>query len=216
MKRITALLLVFLLLGGMAVPSATAVQKTVEPVILVPGYGTSPLLLNPGTEEETQIWMPDFMHLISVALSGLGDGIAAAGDLAAGKEDRMVRYAGNLILEATRNLNCNPDGSDVAPIAVMNTSVEESTYAYLMAHNTGGEITEQTLADMLVEEVGADNLFYCFMDFRKGAKENAELLRHYVEQVKAYTGAQKVRMVAVSYGGEIIGAYLNKYGTGAI
>ena len=125
----------------------------------------------------------------------------------------MVRYAGNLILEATRGLNCNPDGSNVIPIEAANTAVEESTYAYLSAHKTGGAITEQPLADGLVEEVGEENLFYCYSDFRKGAKESAEVLHDYVQRVKAYTGAKKVRLVAVSYGGLTVGAYLNKYGT---
>ena len=204
-----ALALVLVLCGTLF---AFAAPEKPLPVIIVPGYGAPSLAQDPGTDAEKQIWKPDFDHLISVALSGLGAGIAAAGGLIAGKEDRMVEYAGNLILEATRNLNCNPDGTDVVPIAPMYTKPEESTYAYLTEHKTGDYITEQVLADGLVDDVGEDNLFYCYSDFRHGAKEGAENLRRYITEVKELTGAEKVCLVAVSYGGLIVGAYLYKYG----
>ena len=211
-KRLIAILLILtLLVGGTSFVHALAPQ-TVTPIVLVPGYGAPTLVRDPGTENESQIWKPDFRHLAGVALAGLADGIAAAGGLIAGNEDRMVKYAGNLILEATRGLNCNPDGSDVLPIAPKYTKPEESTYAYLTAHKTGDYITEQVLADGLVGEVGEDNLFYCYSDFRHGAKEGAENLRRYIKEVKALTGAGKVRIVAVSYGGLVVGAYLKKYG----
>ena len=212
MKRTFAFILTLILLLCASWPVSAQAGKDTIPVIIVPGYGSPTLTAYPGTDQQTQIWKPDFDHLIGVALSGLADGIAAFGGLIAGNEDRMVEYAGNLILEATRNLNCNPDGSDVIPIRTDYTAVEESTYAYLTTHKTGKYITEQVLADGLVDEVGEDNLFYCYSDFRKGAKESAEVLRDYVKRVKAYTGAQKVRLVAVSYGGLTVGAYLNRYG----
>lgn len=212
MKRVFAIVLTLILLFGTAQNASASAANEIIPIIIVPGYGSPTLTAYPGTDQQTQIWKPDFDHLIGVALSGLADGIAAAGGLIAGNEERMVRYAGNLILEATKNLNCNPDGSDVIPISVDNTAVEESTYAYLTAHSNGKPITEQVLADGLVDDVGAENLFYCYSDFRKGAKESAEVLRDYVQRVKAHTGARKVKLVAVSYGGLTVGAYLNRYG----
>ena len=212
MKKALTIILTLLLLVCAAQPVSASAANEIIPIIIVPGYGSPTLTAYPGTADETQIWRPDFDHLIGVALAGLADGIAAAGGLIAGNEDRMVRYAGNLILEATRNLNCNPDGSDVIPITTKYSAVEESTYAYLSAHKTGKTITEQVLADGLVDEVGEENIFYCYSDFRKGAKDSAEVLRDYVRRVKAYTGARKVRLVAVSYGGLVVGAYLNRYG----
>lgn len=214
MKKAAALfLVVVLILSGSGAALAASAQTTVIPVVVVPGYGAPTLDAYPGTDAQVQIWKPDARHLIGVALSGLADGIAAAGGLIAGKEDRMVSYAGNLILEATRNLNCNPDGSDVVPIAVRYADVRESSYNALRAVSGDKLITEQVLVDALVDEVGGDNIFYCYTDFRHGARAGAERLRAYIEQVKAYTHAPRVRIVAVSYGGLVVGAYLNRYGT---
>ncbi len=212
-KRLISLLLILVLaLGGTSIVRALSPAPPVTPIIIVPGYGSPTLVRDPGTDAEVQIWKPDLRHIAGVALAGLADGIAAAGGLIAGNEDRMVKYAGNLILEATRGLNCNPDGSDVVPIAPLYTKPEESSYAYLTAHSGGKAITEQVLADGIVADVGEENLFYCYSDFRHGAKAGAENLRRYVEEVKTLTGAEKVRLVGVSYGGLVIGAYLRKWG----
>lgn len=183
------------------------------PVILVPGYSSSPLYLNYGKADEKQVWGLDMDEVMAAILSNIAQIGIGLGELTLGKVDRLVDTVGPEAMKIMEHLKFNADGSSAYDLTTGYTKPEESNNAWLTENRDGEFITEPDIMGGIGEIIGTANVFNFYCDFRQGAAECAKALRVYVEAVKKYTGSDKVSLCAISHGGQVVGTYLSLYGT---
>ena len=65
---------------------------------------------------------------------------------------------------------------------------------------------------MLGAAAGSRNVYCCTLDWRLGQLDNAAVLDAYIQDVLSATGAEKVDLMGVSFGGQVAASYLALYG----
>ena len=110
-------------------------------------------------------------------------------------------------------LACNPDGS----IADETTHIKQQfTDSVEVAgeENVGGkDAFDKDLLHATVEAVGADKVYVYGLDWRVDPMVIADEINAYIQNIKAQTGCDKVSLAAISMGGVMVSAYIQKYGT---
>ena len=186
-------------------------EEEVTPLIIVPGYSASELYLDYGLETEEHVWGVQAAPIIDQAikkLDKLGMGIA---DLVAGDKDLLIKTVGDGMKEIYDVLSMNDDGTSKYNVTAALTDPAITTTKYVV--DTYGEdsgmlhLPEINLyfSDIL----GSENVFNCHVDFRRSAVQCAKDLDAYVQAVKQYTGASKVRLYGLSHGGMTVGVFLS-------
>ncbi len=177
-----------------------------DPVILVPGYSSSPLF-----RDGKQIWGLDMEAVLGVALDNIAQIGISLGALAFGNPDRIVDLVGPKMMDFLRPLAIKGDYSDVDEVKPGQTTPEESCMTYLVEKYGAKHIVEPEIMAGFADVVGEENCFVFYCDFRRGAIECAKSLNSYVKKIKEYTGAEKVDIYAVSHGGQVTGTYLSLF-----
>ena len=132
-------------------------------------------------------------------------------DLVAGDKDLLIKTVGDGMKEIYDVLSMNDDGTSKYNVTAALTDPAITTTKYVV--DTYGEdsgmlhLPEINLyfSDIL----GSENVFNCHVDFRRSAVQCAKDLDAYVQAVKQYTGASKVRLYGLSHGGMTVGVFLS-------
>ena len=199
LSKITAILLAALLIG--AVPaSAYAATQSYNPVIYIPDMTEIVLYQSPNTLQEREIFDPqgDKMqqHIMDI-VAGL---LQASKNVSAGSA--KIAQAINEIFSP---IQCDQYGNP------KNTNLGPATYNNPVAYNVNQPIYTDNIAAFVTaaqRKVSDKEIFVFTYDWRIDASENAELLRLYIERVKASTGKKKVSLLTAGYGGVVANAYL--------
>ena len=204
--KILCLLLAFVTVFSSA--SVAFAKEKVTPVIVMHGLGGSDLFNNFGTENESMIAqygldtsaMLRNPTVMQEALKLLDKGRKV-------NYDKLFAELGK-ILGAT-GFNCTPDGNP-QPGQGIDCAWDDS----LKYHPEYFELRNfsiNSFAKQMRDLIGAKNLYAFNYDWRLDVHETAKQLRKLVVAVKKQTGAKKVTIVGMSFGGAVISAYMDAY-----
>ena len=204
MKKATAVLLALILAVLTLSPTLAFDGKRNDyPVILVPGYSGSQLIMTNDDGSEEQVWYIDFHEVLEVVKQKIPNILLGATLLTAGQKEYLVKLLEPEVNAFLEKLACNDDGSSKYNIrAKLDATAEAALWKNL-------DEDDLAFADHFGEDVDPDNFFVFGCDFRMDAKDNAERLGQLIDSVLEYTGKDRVNIFAQSYGGQITGTYLS-------
>jgi len=208
MKKLISILLSIVMVFSVSTV-AFAVEK-VEPVIFVPGYTSSRMFINRGTENEKRIWKIDVADEIIDALKKeIPTILKNSGQAIMGDYDALFKTLEPYANEITDYLRINDDGTSKYDVEVYPHSVETTRLDKLEAY---GYLPDHDTLKLLGKHTDRKNVYCCTLDWRLGQIDNAAVLNEYVDDVLEVTGAEKVNIIGVSYGGQVTASYLSLYG----
>lgn len=215
MKKFIALLLVITMLL-ITVPSASAEEKNDYPIIVVPGYSASYLYAVEDNGDLRQIWGSfEGLNIADVILSNIAKIGAGLASTMLGRPQYLADVLSGGLNEILGDIACNPDGSPVLETVTYPNDPAVTNYRYLIDEKGSMHAAETEIMADIAEyygDNGYENIFSFQTDFRLSIVDAIEGLKDYIDAVLEYTGAEKVNIFAVSYGGQISASYLNVYG----
>lgn len=200
MKKAVSVILAFTIVFSF---SATAVADSdkcscgLTPVVHVPGFG-EPIYMNPGEQDNYTVFPPEG-DAITNAVPDLVKAVLFG--LLTGNFDAFGKYAvkaANTMLGAAA---CDKNGNPLYNTGVEPDKIEVDTHK-----NT-----------VFVSEDADDNGYFLYIyDWRLDPIDNAKGLKSFIEEVKEFTGHDKIILSAHSQGNTIVTSYLHLYGSNGI
>ena len=215
MKRITAAILILLISLSSLIPCiATAKDGYSDlPVIFVPGFSSSQLLIknNDGTTEK--VWGIDVDNVRAKVNEKRGKSDTEVSDfiifafgmlLLQFNNPEIVRQEAKRPIDVVAGtLATDNNGDSVNNIRpVIEPTAEAARYSALSEDNKAFSTFPEGYLDY-------DNVFVLGMDFRLDVLYNVDLLERLIDSVLEETGAEKVNILCQSYGGQVTGTYLS-------
>ena len=211
MKKLLSVLLGFTLVALLLTPAGAAEADARDyPTIIVPGYSSSDLYL-----DGEQLWGLDKDAITDTVLSKIAQFGRGLGELALQRPDYLVDLLGQEMINYVGKLAMNPDGTSVYDVVTYDQDPAHTRFSYLRAEEHGEHIHEHEIMKDIAKLYGSNgnNYLYAYQqDFRRSMVECAATLDKYIDDVLAYTGAEKVNLIAVSHGGQTVASYLAMYG----
>ncbi len=182
------------------------------PIVLVPGYASASLCYDEDGETKAA-WGWEIGDIIPPVLKSTAKMLKGATALSAtGDNTLLIESVGDCLLNILDAMRCNPDGTSVKNVHPILFDAEKTCDSYMNKHYPDGDYrVELDMTQELDKLVGEENVFYFNCDFRMSAVDCANDLDRYIDEVKEYTGKDKVNIVAVSHGGLITATYLALY-----
>ncbi|MBQ8784317.1 MAG: hypothetical protein IJZ57_11165 [Clostridia bacterium] len=213
MKKILSILLcVVIAFGSMSAMAITKEDCNDYPVIIVPGYGSTTFYMLDENGEKYNVWKPTGDQILDVVkenLFSMGKGLA---ELTTSDIQALADMVGEVFISELDTIACNDDGSSKHQLYKYHFSAADTQDSYLKENDPANRM-EGEICDYLAQYIGNDNIFAFMCDFRMGSVYCAEELDAYIQDVKKFTGKDKVNIFAVSHGGQVAGTYLSIYGT---
>lgn len=209
-KPLSLILVLVMLILSVGAIFASA-DEEVTPVIVVGGYSSSDLFLDYGTDSEKHVWGLNKEIILSQINDHLGEIDKSLSTITQADRDFLMKVVCGIVVDVAGVLACNPDGTSKYNVSagMVDPAITNTKYIKEKYGEKSGYIQLPRINDYLCEEVGAENVFNCHVDFRMGAVKCAKQLDEYVQAVKAYTGASKVDLFGLSHGGMTIGVFLS-------
>ena len=209
MKTIICVFLAVCLLVGVC-PMAFAEEAYSDyPVIIVPGYGASPLFLeNDDGSPGEQVWgwniMTDLLlDQVKQKFPGLFTGAVM---LTVGSARLLGQTLGQAMLDMLGKLAFNGDGESVNRITTIPNDPARCRLDVFEDYFDEDLYSEKEIGRAIDDYVPRSQIFNFAVDFRYGPVYNAEKLNEFIGAVKEYTGKEKVNLYAVSHGGQVTAA----------
>lgn len=208
MKKIVSILLCTALILSLVTVAFAAEEKC--PVIFVPGYTASRMYINRGTDGEKRVWKVDVAdELIDALKKEIPKLLLQAGGAVVGNYDALFKTLEPYANEITDYLRINSDGTSKYDVEVYPHAVEDTRLDALQKIKY---YPDYDTLNLLKQYESPENIYCCTLDWRLGQIDNAAILNAYVDDVLAATGAEKVNLIGVSYGGQVTASYLSLYG----
>ena len=182
------------------------------PVILVPGYSGSDLDMVHDDGSVERIWalnMDIILERVLARIVDIGKGLVLT---AKGQGQWLGEVVGAEAVDILGNMACDSNGESINDIRVAHPTAEEMCMTAVMERNDGENTFEKELFAEISAQIGAENCFFHQSDWRMSAIQCAESLDAFVQQVKEITGKDKVNLIAVSHGGQVLATYLSLFG----
>lgn len=216
MKKSISVILVLTIILSVFSVTVSAQKEEELPVIVVPGYSSSYLYAVEDDGSQRLIWGSiEGLNIVDAILNKIVKIGVDLGAFALGMPEYLAKTLGNGALRILGDLACNSDGTPVVNTVTYPNDPALTNYEYLINEMGSMHAAElEIMADIseVYGENGYENIFSFQTDFRLSVVDAIENLRQYVDAVLEYTGAEKVNIFAVSYGGQITASYLNVYG----
>lgn len=218
LKKLLSIVLSIVLAVTSLSTAASALEKdssiTDYPVILVPGYSGSELDLVNADGSQTTVWHPDFATEIPKVLLkrivDLGKGLVLT---AKGQGEALGKIVGEEAVEMLGVIGCNDDGTSKNNIVIHSPTAQVTNTAYVRENELNpAVIGEPDFMGDIEALIGDEKCFSFQEDWRMSVLDCAARLDAYIQEVKEYTGKDKVNLIAVSHGGEVTATYLSVYG----
>lgn len=210
MKKLSRLISVILavVLVFSSTGTAFAKPKQVTPVIVLHGLGGSDIFQYMGTEEEVQI--PQFgldVKAMAKNQTILDNALKLFTEEQKPDYNALFDALGEYF--ANTNINFDSDGNPKKGQGIK-TYWEEPLSKH-RDYLTLRDFSIPVIARQVADEIGAKNVYAFNYDWRVDMCETAVKLRKFIVAVKKQTGAKKVSICALSLGGAVMSAYLDKY-----
>lgn len=207
LKKGISALLCLVLLSSFA-PLVCAQEQC--PIVFVPGYISARLVMDEGTPNERRVWKQDVAAKIIAALKQEMPGIVPRAGLAlAGWYTPVFNALAPYVEEVLEPLRMENDGTSRYAVTPSPHSAQQTR---LDALKKIGYYPDHDALTALGERAGNQNVYCCTLDWRLGQIDNAAVLNTYIREVLQLTGAQRVDLMGVSYGGQVAASYLQLYG----
>ena len=215
MKKSLSVLLSFVMLLCVISPCAYATEAaTAYPTVIVAGYSASNLYLE--TENGPQkVWGVDLNEILSQVLHNIARIGKGLGQLAFGHPEYISDVIGKAMVDMYGILAYTPNGTSVNEIHPYSHEAANTQFSYLYNMLNGENVHEADIMKIVANiygDNGNDMIFGFQTDFRQNIIDIAADLDRYIDSVRAYTGKDKVNILAVSHGGEVSAVYLSLYG----
>ncbi len=213
MKKIISIVLCAVMIISCCMPAfATDIKKNNNPVILISGFLCSQLYMNYGEENEEKIWSLDLTKVTDQISGDLPKFLTTLAGVFMGNTEDFGQTIGDGAANVLDSLRCNPDGTSAYPVSHYPNDPATSNLAYMYANGLENKLYEKNFCKHLSEHTNPEQI-YCFQyDSRLDAITVANQLNEFIKEVKVYTGADKVNIFALSFGGLITSTYLAIYG----
>ena len=188
MKKIISLFICAALLFCAAVPVFAGdggCDCGFSPVIYVGPLGCTPIVRDAGAENEQQLWKTDTKFLLSNLKDAMPDITKA---LLTRSADKLGDALSEFVKACFGDLALDSEGRSKDNVTTPELNVPEG------------------------DRHGPDSDYYFDYDFRLDPYEHADRLHGFIEQVKALTGHDSVKLKCSSMGGVVLSAYLDRYG----
>lgn len=207
-RRVLSCILALVLVWCTLQLSVAAAQT--YPVVFVTGYSSCRLYLDRGTENEERVWKPEVKDeaLAAIKAEPLKFLLGASLGLS-GKWDYLASTIGPYIDKMFEHMRMNDDGSSKYNVTVWPHAVKDTTFTAMSATHT---VTDWDSMNAVAKAIGGNNVYCCTMDWRMSQVDCAASLDSYVDEVLALTGKNKVNLMGISFGGEVVSTYLSLYG----
>ena len=185
------------------------------PVVVVPGYASSPMYrIDEETGERIHVWNIMTDEIIEAFFSRITDVCIGIKKLTQGDAEYIAKAVGEEFIRMYGDLACNDDGSSVYDVKRYHFDPAETNDVYLMEKYPDSSFCrfESEIMGDYSQYIGHENIFNFACDFRMGAVACAAELDEYITAVKEYTGKDKVNIFSISHGGQVTGTYLSVYG----
>lgn len=214
MKRILSLVLcccIILSAFGVDATAEKAAQPSADlPTVLVTGFLCSKLYIDYATADETDIWKDIFSRIPSNVFGDFSCTASSLYKLIKGDAEAAGETFAQAALNLLERIKCNPDGTSAERIEHYPNDPAISNLAYMFEYSEE-YIYEKNFCEYLATVTDPSKVFPFNYDSRADAVTLAQELDEYIEAVLDYTGAEKVNVFALSYGGLISATYLSKY-----
>lgn len=216
MKKLIGIILCIAMLIPCFTAGASASSKNDDPIILISGFLCSQLYKDYGTDTEEKVWVMDASKITDRISDDLPRFLKTFAGLAVGNTEDFGETLGEGAGAVLEDLRCNPDGSSVYPVSHYPNDPAVSNIEYMLNNGEEDKMYEVNFCKYLAGLTDASEV-YCFQyDSRLDAITIAGQLNEFVEKVKEYTGSEKVRIFALSFGGLISSSYLYLYGDSSV
>ena len=216
MKKITAFVLcavmIFLCFSG----TAYASEKNGDPIILISGFMCSPLYYEYGTENEEKLWVPEVDKILDTIGDDLPRFLKTFAGALIGKTDEFGETIGESAGILFEKLRTNSDGTSVYNVSHYPNNPETSNIEYMLENGLEEYMYEVNFCKYLAENYNSSEIFMFQYDSRLDAITNAQQLNTFIEDIKEYTGSDKVRIFSLSFGGLISSTYIYLYGDSSV
>lgn len=212
MKKILSVVLAVLIIASAVSIGVVAGTEEKVPVVLLQGYSGPDLAYadengEPIVDENGNVqlaWPLNFDNLGADIAELLADVTLSQEDLG----DAIV----DVLQEYFEPLEMNPDGTSKNNLVPYPSGAAATRASTLIENGMEEYIPEAVVAEMAIEEVGAENVFGFTQDWRQSQVDSAADLDAYIQEVKEITGADKVDIYGLSHGGQYGTSYLYYYG----
>lgn len=213
MKKIISVLICTLMAFSAVNAEAFAVKKNI-PTVLISGFMCSQLYLDFGEENQKKVWgieADDVLGRIKEDFSNLAKSTAG---LLIGKKDNFAATLGEGAAAILEKLSCLPDGTSKYNIGFYPNNPQTSNLEYMLSDESIKKyLYEIPFCEYFSTVTDPSQVFVFQYDSRMEPISISENLRSYIKAIKEYTGAEKVNIFALSYGGLITSTYLTYYGS---
>lgn len=212
MKKILSLTLAFLMVLSMASVGVMAQEEEKVPLVILQGYSGPNLAYadengDPITDDDGNVklaWPLNF--------DSLGNDILALLSNVALNDAELTDELAKKIKEYLAPIGMNPDGTSKNNLVPYPSGAAATRASTLIEKGMEQYIPEAVVAEMAMEEIGAENVFGFTFDWRRSQLDYAAALDKYIQEVKEITGSDKVDIYGLSHGGQYGTTYLNLYG----
>ncbi len=211
MKKLLSIILCAVIIFSGCGVSAFAARDDC-PIILISGFMCSQLFTDFGEENQEKIWGISAQSVTEKIKDDITGFLRSFGGAATGGLEQFGERVGKGAAQVLEKLECEPDGSSVFPVEHYPNDPALNNVAYMLK-NAEEYLYERNFCEYMAGKTDPSRLFCYQYDSRMDAVILAEELSNFIEEVKAYTGAQKVKLFALSYGGLIVSTYLTLYGS---
>lgn len=216
MKKLLCILLSLILVFSSFFVVVFAEDREVYPTVVVPGYSASYLFTTEEDGTERILWGTfEGLNIVDVVIKNIGKLLVGIGGLGVGQPEFLAKTLSTGINDILGELAFDESGNPVTEAHTYPNDPAITNYKYLMDEMGSMHAAETEIMRDIAEiygENGYENIFSFQTDFRLNIVDAIEGLREYIDDVLEYTGADKVNIFAVSYGGQISASYLNVYG----
>lgn len=212
MKKILSVVLSVLIIFSALSFGVVAGTEEKVPVVILQGYSGPDLAYadengEPIVDENGNVqlaWPLNFDNLGADIMELLADVTLSQEDLG----DAIV----DVLQEYFEPLEMYPDGTSKQNLVPYPSGAAATRASTLIENGMEEYIPEAVVAEMAIEEVGAENVFGFTQDWRQSQVDSAADLDAYIQEVKEITGADKVDLYGLSHGGQYGTSYLYYYG----
>ena len=216
MKKIIALMLSVIMSVLCFSSAASASEKNGDPLVLISGFMCSPLYCDYGTENEEKLWIPETEKILETVSDDFSRFAKTLFGAFAGKTEEFGKTVGDAAGVVFEKLRMNPDGSSIYNVSHYPNNPETSNIAYMLENGLEEYMYEVNFCKYLAENYNPSEIFMFQYDSRLDAISNAHELNDFIEDIKAYTNSDKVKVFALSFGGLISSTYIYLYGSSSV
>lgn len=216
MKRTVALILCITIIISCFTVGASATEKCDDPIILISGFLCSQLYYEYGTENEEKLWIPDVNKITGRIEDDLPRFLKTLAGAFVGRTDEFGETLGDGASAIFEKLRFNPDGTSVYNVSHYPNNPSTSNIGYMLSNGLEEKMYEVNFCKYLSEQYDPSEIFMFQYDSRVDAITLSAQLNDFIEEVKKYTGSDKVRIFALSFGGLISSTYLYFYGDSSV